>query len=171
MDSLFRKRGASQDRWRRIFSRRDPSRPLERMYRCYLRHRVRTHSSSEFSRQHFISLDADRNYRREHSISTRHSRTRMAAVRDWLVFFVVRPVVDRGVCRHRGDFSRQSGRLIVTPHAPSHHSLLLVAAFVALTIKSRRNAEYFAPVIAIWVPLIWEIVDVRELWRFFVIPP
>ncbi|MEK7656105.1 MAG: hypothetical protein AAB386_05515 [Patescibacteria group bacterium] len=44
---------------------------------------------------------------------------------------------------------------------------LLVAAFVALTIKSRRNAEYFAPVIAIWVPLIWEIVDVRELWRFF----
>lgn len=44
---------------------------------------------------------------------------------------------------------------------------LLVAAFVALTIKSRRNAEYLAPVIAIWVPLIWEIVDVRALWRFF----
>ncbi len=47
---------------------------------------------------------------------------------------------------------------------------LLVAAFVALTIKSTRNAEYLAPVIAIWVALIWEIVDVKELWGFFCYP-
>ncbi|MBI4139135.1 hypothetical protein HY479_03225 [Candidatus Uhrbacteria bacterium] len=43
----------------------------------------------------------------------------------------------------------------------------LVAAFVALTFKSRRNAEYLTPVLAIWIPLIWSLVDPGALLRFF----
>ncbi len=40
---------------------------------------------------------------------------------------------------------------------------LLVAAFFALTLKSRRTTEYLAPAVAIWCGAIWSMVDARRL--------
>jgi len=44
---------------------------------------------------------------------------------------------------------------------------LPVAVLVALTLKSRRNAEYLAPALALWIPWIWSMVDLRALWAAF----
>lgn len=42
-----------------------------------------------------------------------------------------------------------------------------VAALVALTMKSQRNAEYLAPALALWIPWIWNMVDVHSLREVF----
>jgi len=44
---------------------------------------------------------------------------------------------------------------------------LPVAVLVALTLKSRRNAEYLAPALALWIPWIWSMVDPKALWTAF----
>lgn len=41
-----------------------------------------------------------------------------------------------------------------------------VAACLALTMKSRRNAEYLAPALALWIPWIWSLVDIKRLSAF-----
>lgn len=40
---------------------------------------------------------------------------------------------------------------------------LPVAALVALTLKSRRSVEYLIPALALWIPWIWQMVDMRRL--------
>lgn len=43
----------------------------------------------------------------------------------------------------------------------------VMAVLVALTLKSRRNAEYLAPVIAFWVASLWSLVDVGKMFDQF----
>jgi hypothetical protein len=40
---------------------------------------------------------------------------------------------------------------------------LPVAVLVALTLKSRRSVEYLIPALALWIPWIWNMVDVKRL--------
>jgi len=40
---------------------------------------------------------------------------------------------------------------------------LPVAILVALTLKSRRSVEYLIPALALWIPWIWNMVDVKRL--------
>lgn len=39
----------------------------------------------------------------------------------------------------------------------------ILAVLTALTLKSRRNAEYLAPIIALWCGVLWSLVDARRL--------
>jgi hypothetical protein len=39
-----------------------------------------------------------------------------------------------------------------------------LAVLFALTLKSRRNTEYLAPVVALWCASLWSLVDARKLF-------
>ncbi len=41
----------------------------------------------------------------------------------------------------------------------------VLAAFFALVLKSRRNVEYLAPVLAFWCASLWSLVEVRDFWQ------
>lgn len=53
-------------------------------------------------------------------------------------------------------FDRGSARAISAFALP-------VAALIALTLKSRRSVEYLIPALFLWVPWIWQMVDMRRL--------
>jgi len=46
----------------------------------------------------------------------------------------------------------------------------IMAALTALTLKSRRNAEYLTPVVALWCGVLWSLVDAKRLWAVFMGP-
>lgn len=54
------------------------------------------------------------------------------------------------------EFKRQHTRAVIAFALP-------VACLIALTFRSRRNAEYLAPVLALWIPMIWMLVDPLKL--------
>jgi hypothetical protein len=41
----------------------------------------------------------------------------------------------------------------------------VLAVFVALSLKSRRNVEYLAPILALWCAVLWSHVDADKLFR------
>lgn len=44
----------------------------------------------------------------------------------------------------------------------------IMAVLTALTLKSRRNTEYLAPVVALWCAILWSLVDARRLRDSFI---
>lgn len=60
----------------------------------------------------------------------------------------------------RQTFDRDSARGAIAFALP-------VAVLLALTFKSRRSAEYLAPALFLWIPMIWNMVDGRKL-RFLI---
>lgn len=72
----------------------------------------------------------------------------------WVVVFVVG--LGGLLLARRSAFDKESARATIAFALP-------VAAFVALTLKSRRNAEYLVPALALWLPWIWNMIDPRRL--------
>ncbi|MEO5927713.1 MAG: hypothetical protein ABIO72_03250 [Patescibacteria group bacterium] len=60
----------------------------------------------------------------------------------------------------RDPFDREAARGTIVFAFP-------VAALLALTFKSRRSVEYLVPAIALWVPWIWNMVDLKKLRDVF----
>jgi hypothetical protein len=41
----------------------------------------------------------------------------------------------------------------------------ILAVLVALTLKSRRNVEYLAPLLALWCASLWSLIDLDRFWQ------
>ncbi|MFZ2804677.1 MAG: hypothetical protein WA001_05685 [Patescibacteria group bacterium] len=65
------------------------------------------------------------------------------------------------------------GGLLLAPRKPLDHGRarfltsisLILAVLMALTLKSRRNVEYLAPVVAVWCAALWSLIDLSAFWH------
>ncbi|MFH1620525.1 MAG: hypothetical protein ABIB04_00380 [Patescibacteria group bacterium] len=68
-----------------------------------------------------------------------------------------------------------TGLLLASKKAIDEKNMRLVASFgfvlaaiFALTLKSKRNVEYLAPVLAVWCAAVWSLVDIRAFYAIVI---